>query len=344
MNILLLYRPGSACDYHRVFMPFRYLPLENGEKIIFKPEDEMSMTQDFKWADLVIFNRHPTVDINMFIEMKKRYQFKVWVDIDDSWDLYPHHYLYKEWIEKKVGELILKSMNIADIVTVTNVRLLRKVRPINEKCVIIPNGLPFDHEQFKSRKTESSKLRYMYVGGPSHYHDLKTITTFLSMVSRQLKFIQQSSFTLAGYDPNYKELAIQQMNNMMSGAPGYTTRPALSLNTYMEHYNYCDIALSPLEDNTFNYYKSNLKIIEAGCMKTPIIATSVFPFLEDEEMKGDGIFFCSKPQEWYTMAKTLLDNKNLVISSGERLHEYVRGKYDLVKINELRRNLINSFK
>lgn len=344
MNILILYREESACDYHRIWMPFRYLPLESGESVTYKSDKEEVMVKDFKKADLVIFNRHPTVDIDHLAFLKKEYNFKIWVDVDDAWELYTHHYLYDEWNKKGVGNLVLRSMNLADVITVTNSRLLRKVKPINSKCIIIPNALPFGHEQFRSRKEESSSVRFMYAGGPSHYHDLKSISVFFSMASRQLGFITKSTFILAGYNSDYKEEALHNMNGIMKMTPSYETRDALPLDKYMDHYNHTDIALSPLENNNFNYYKSNLKIIEAGCMKTPIIVSKMYPFLEDQEIAGHGVYFCEKPQDWYDVAKTLLDNKNLITTAGEALHKYVKEKYDLLKINELRRRIINSFK
>jgi len=344
MNILLLHRPKSASDYHRIYNPFRYLPLESGEHIEYKTDDEQYTTGEFKNTDLVIFNRHPTVDLDILLEMKKRYGFKMWVDIDDIWELYEHHYLYETWTKNKIADLILKSITNADIVTVTNQRLFRRVSDINKKCIVIPNALPIGHEQFKSEKTEASRLRFMYSGGPSHQYDLESIKDFFTMVNMNVNFKIKTKFILAGFNSNYKEKALHEMNDVMKISPSYSTRDALSLNRYMEHYNYTDVALAPLEHNQFNYFKSNLKIIEAGCMKTPVMASRLFPYLEDEEMENSGIYFCDKPSDWFAKARTLMENMNLVLDDGERLHEYVKRKYDLLKVNLLRRQLINSFK
>lgn len=344
MKILILYRKGSASDYHRIFNPFRYLPLESGEEVVYMTEDDQYQTGNFKNVDLVIFNRHPTVDIKTFLEMKDRYKFKVWCDVDDSWELYENHYLHDDWKKNKVAEMILSSMNNADIVTVTNKRLLRKVLPINHKVQIIPNALPIGHEQFTSNKTESVKLRFMYAGGPSHYHDLTTIEEFFKLVNMNVNFKVKTQFTLAGFKDTYIGKPIHQMNQMMKMTPNYKTREILPLHEYMQHYNYTDVALAPLENNEFNTFKSNLKIIEAGCMKTPIIVSKMYPFLEDEEMDNKGVYFCNSTSDWLKAARTLMDNPTLVIDDAERLHEYVRKNYDLIKVNQIRRQIINSFK
>lgn len=344
MNILILHRTKSASDYHRIFCPFRYLPLEDGENVRYRVEDDTYYKADFQWADLVIFNRHPTVELGAFIDMKREYGFKVWCDVDDSWDLYKEHYLYDNWKKAGISRMIVTSINNADIVTVTNKRLLRKVLTINKKCQIVPNALPIGHEQFRSDKTESSKLRFMYAGGPSHYNDLLTIEEFFRYANISETLKNTSQFIMAGYHSSYKEASLHSMNSIMRIAPGYMTIPALSLSTYMDHYNQTDVALAPLENNDFNTYKSNLKIIEAGCMKTPIIATKMYPFLEDIDAQGKGLYLCDTPMSWGEAARVLVKNPNMVADHGEMLYEYVKSKYDLLKVNIVRRQILNSFK
>lgn len=344
MKILILYREKSACDYHRITLPFTYLPLENGEHVTYMTDEDVYQTRFFKEVDLVIFNRHPTVDMTQFKEMKVRYGFKVWCDIDDSWDLPEDHYLYNIWKTHKISNLIIESLNVADVVTVTNKRLLRKASSINKRCQIVPNGLPFGHQQFSPDKTDSIKLRFLYAGGPSHEKDLESIEEYLKLTTFNTHVVKKTQFILAGFRNDYKEGSLHEMNRIMRVTPGYKTREALPLNRYMEHYNYADVALAPLEKNDFNTYKSNLKIIEAGCMKTPIIVSSMYPFLEDLEMENKGVYFCQTASDWMNYTRSLMDNSNLVIEDGEKLHEYVKEKYDLLKINIIRRQILNSFK
>lgn len=344
MKIVVLHRPKSACDYHRVYNPFRYLPVEDGDRVVYITDDQIVRVTDLKDANLVVFNRHPTVDLDSLIDLRKQYKFKIWCDIDDDWELYGHHHLYESWKKAGMDKIILQSIGAADIVTTTNRRLLRKIKLINEKCKVIPNALPIDHEQFTSLKTESTRLRFMYVGGPSHYSDLMSIKPFFDEIALDKKFIEESKFCMAGYRLDYKESALHKMNDIMKVSPNYSTRPALDLNNYMSHYNHTDIALSPLENNTFNYYKSNLKIIEAGCMRTPIIVSDMYPFLEDQCMINNGVFFCKNSKEWFGVANDLLTSPHTIPRMAENLYDYVTQNYDLIKVNKLRKDIINSFK
>lgn len=344
MKIILMVRQGSACDYHRVEAPFRYMEAENGDHIVTLQDVDQVRVSEFRAADLVVFNRHPTVDLETLIMLRKKFGFKIWVDIDDYWELYPEHYMYDNWKRSKMSEKIIQSMAEADIVTVTNKRLLRKVLTINDKVKVIPNGVPIGYEQFALNREESTRLRFIYAGGPSHVKDLGILESFFNDIKSALSFYENSEFILAGYSDRYVDENLKRMNQIMSAAPRYSTRLGLPLNRYMEHYNYADASLAPLADNEFNSYKSNLKVIEAGCMRMPIICSKVYPYLEDLEMKSSGIFFCENTTDWYEACKMLIDNPHMVLEYGDKLHEYVRLNYNLLVINKLRRDIINSFK
>src|SRR5271169_2973766 len=101
MKILLLVREGSSCDYHRITLPFRYLPLENGEECQTITDMQETRASDFQGVSLVVICRHSHVREDLLSFLKRKYKFKVWVDVDDYWELYPQHYLYDNW--KRIG-------------------------------------------------------------------------------------------------------------------------------------------------------------------------------------------------------------------------------------------------
>lgn len=342
MKIQVQYREGSACDYHRCFLPFRMLPLEDGESAGFFTKLDTYKKSDFKDIDLVIFNRISTVDIGTLEQMKKEYGFKVWCDVDDYWELYPGHYMAHNWKMTESAKRMIKCMQLADVVTTTNIRLLKKIIEYNPKCKIIPNAVPIGHEQFVPERTESTRLRLAYMGGPSHYHDLKTIDTYFDKVKSNMYLNMHTNFIMCGYDDKTPELI--NMSHLMSKAPGYSTRKGLPLHKYMQHYNHADIIIAPLELNTFNTYKSNLKIIEAGAMGLPIIASKMYPYLEDESMNNIGLRLCDSIDEWVETTRMFVSYPAMVTEYGARLYDYVKEKYDLLKVNKLRRDLINYFK
>jgi glycosyltransferase involved in cell wall biosynthesis len=129
-----------------------------------------------------------------------------------------------------------------------------------------------------------------------------------------------------------------------------------SIDNYAKGYNEFDVALAPLNDSSFNLYKSQLKIIEAGFHKKALIAQNYGPYTIDlvaANEKGGG--FNSKGnalivdvnknhKQWSQHVKRLVDNPNLVKDLGENLYEMVKNKFDINIVTndraEIYKNLI----
>jgi glycosyltransferase involved in cell wall biosynthesis len=115
------------------------------------------------------------------------------------------------------------------------------------------------------------------------------------------------------------------------------TRPILN---YGHMYNDADVCLAPLKNNnTFNYYKSNLKVIEAGAHHCPIIASNYGPYtIDDIEGKKDGkqkgILVDEKDTRgWVNAMKFYSENVDVMRQHGENLYEYVKNNLsvDVIK-------------
>lgn len=126
------------------------------------------------------------------------------------------------------------------------------------------------------------------------------------------------------------------MERIVKRCGSYERRYSLPLHNYMEHYSRADISISPLENNTFNSYKSNLKIIEAGCKGIPCIVSNTKTYWQDIKIKDKGIFFCDSVGEWYSNIKKLINNKGLLEDTGSQLKEYVKDNYNLFTWNHQR--------
>lgn len=117
------------------------------------------------------------------------------------------------------------------------------------------------------------------------------------------------------------------------------TRPIL---TYAEHYRECDVSLAPLKNNhTFNGYKSQLKFIEAGAYKCPVIASNYGPYtIDDLEGKKDGkqkgILIDENKSNWYEKMRWYFDNPSAITDHGNNLYEYVMANYSIDVVNAKR--------
>lgn len=116
------------------------------------------------------------------------------------------------------------------------------------------------------------------------------------------------------------------------------TKPIL---TYGTMYNEADVVVSPLKSGMkFNKVKSQLKIIEAGVHKMPVIASNFGPYTIDV-IEGKHGFLINENDKmgWADKMKFFVENPSAVTEMGEALNELVLEKYTLKKVNQKRIDL-----
>lgn len=123
------------------------------------------------------------------------------------------------------------------------------------------------------------------------------------------------------------------------------------ISTYASNYNLFDILLAPLEENTFNKAKSQLKVIEAGFHKKAIIAQDFGPYQLDIvnahqfgggwNPDGNGILIESNKnhKDWFKFLEKLIEQPELIHQLSENLHNTIKDKYSYDKVSDDRREL-----
>lgn len=123
------------------------------------------------------------------------------------------------------------------------------------------------------------------------------------------------------------------------------------ISTYASNYNLFDISLAPIEENTFNKVKSQLKVIEGGFHHKAIIAQNFGPYKIDlkNAIKYGGGFdetanailvdTLKNEKDWYSAIKKLVLNPDMIKTLQENLYETVKDTYSMDKITEQRREL-----
>jgi len=107
-----------------------------------------------------------------------------------------------------------------------------------------------------------------------------------------------------------------------------------------------DIGLAPIIDNSFNRGKSELKAIEYGAARVPIIASAVAPYVRYVDHGKTG-FVCRKPKEWKRYLKQLIENPDLRKQMGQANYEKAMTMDIRTRVHEreaLYRNLIEERK
>lgn len=130
------------------------------------------------------------------------------------------------------------------------------------------------------------------------------------------------------------------------------------ISTYAKNYNLFDISLAPIEENTFNKVKSQLKVIEAGFHKKAILAQDFGPYKIDlvdayhkpatkhdvstiDLEKGNAFLISSSKnhKQWYQHLKRLINNPEYIKILGDNLYNTVSASYSMDVVTKQRRNI-----
>lgn len=120
------------------------------------------------------------------------------------------------------------------------------------------------------------------------------------------------------------------------------------LTSFGTHYNKLDILLAPLDENVFNYHKSELKLAEAGVKHKGVILSnygpytigtrSIFKFGGEIDETGNCILVDANRahKDWAKAIKKLVDHPELVKLLQDNLAKHVEENYNLDKWTAVR--------
>lgn len=327
MNILGMSQEHSGCGYHRVVLPLGFMDDVTGYVTNVVTEDK------FEGNDILLFNRLSQFDSD-WPQTKKLMGAKVVMDIDDYWHLPPSHINHRGY--ELFSGRIEDNLRAADLVTVTNEALLRKVLPFNLNAIILPNALPFGRNQFTDERAPATDdlVRIFWAGGATHARDIELLRgPFKKLDRRKVKMV------LGGYtdgDPASKAIWSRMFSAFTAGGTLHWTKlHGTGPSNYMDMYRFADIVVVPLERSDWHACKSNLKLLEAATKRLPVIVSNVAPYNVDSDAP---VLWVNKQTDWTEHLNFLINNAGARAEYGQRLYEWAKEKFDLTEINKTRRS------
>jgi glycosyltransferase involved in cell wall biosynthesis len=190
-----------------------------------------------------------------------------------------------------------------------------------KNVIVFPNAVNPEEPQFQSKPTESEMIRFGWLGGSSHFHDIELMS---SGISSTLNNYKNTQFVLCGFDlrgnvtemnpktgekrvrpiqptetvwykyeqiftDHYKSVDEEYKTFLMTfneveydtSTKRYKRVWTQPVGKYAMNYNSFDVSLAPLVPSEFNANKSQLKAIEAGFHKKALIASETLPYTID---------------------------------------------------------------
>ena len=271
--ILIIAADQQGCAYHRTQLPLGLLAASNlAEGRIemgFWPDDLLQAVD----PDVVIWQR--AVEDHQFDHMRRYRRLlpdALFVyELDDHLGAVPPASFHAGYIPPHLPERVGQGLALCDRATATTEPLAQWLRSLSDTPVIVvPNAVPM--ARLKERKPRlSGRLRVGWAGGISHAGDLELLRPAMADIGDDA--VQWVFMGMALTEPPCR----------VEFHPGTSPQQYLDAMLVLD----LDLALAPLEDNTFNRCKSNLRLLESACIGVPVIAQNLDPYND-----GDPPVFC----------------------------------------------------
>lgn len=326
MRIIAFVNGNSGPSYHRLIMPL--MLMEDVDVFI---TNNLLEEHFEKGCDVFMYGRTlPAHADEKIAELRRKYEFRTIIDIDDYWELDPHHILYELYQTENFAAEQIRHIKAADAVLTTNERLAEEIGQFNREVFVLPNAIP-RQGQFVLEREPYYLVRLFWQGSITHRYDIGIIQHSID----QLKGVAgKIKMVLHGYmdgEPEWVKMASMYTAGFKHQ---YQIIPGEHVTKYYEAYKHADVCLVPLVASKFNSMKSNLKVLEAANMGLPVIASKVHPYLDMP------VLYASKGSDWVQHVKRLLASKKRRRDAGLELQEYCNQHFNFKKINHERKQII----
>jgi len=173
----------------------------------------------WKQYDIVHFHRSIGMDYDQapnIIQNLNNLGIVTIMDLDDYWLPTKEHPVHQLVVQNKLHEKIMNNLKVAKYVTTTTSIFAHEISKLNKNVFVLPNAINPNEPQFQAETLPSERLRFGWLGGSSHLHDLKLLEgTFNSLSQFKDKFATY----LCGFDTRGTVTEINQQTGEQKQRP-----------------------------------------------------------------------------------------------------------------------------
>jgi glycosyltransferase involved in cell wall biosynthesis len=228
--------------------------------------------------------------------------------VDDLLGDVPVKHPNRNFQTREGHQRMIQALKQSDILVVTTEPLRTNYQKYVKDVRLVPNALGQQWTGLRKTPEARGKLRVGWVGAAQHKGDLDLVTEVVRQLASEVDWVFMGMCT-DEIKPHIKEF-----HGFVNIAEYPQKVSELDL----------DIAIAPLEANVFNECKSNLRLLEYGAMGWPVVCSDVYPFRADDPP----VIRCSDDVDaWVRALRKLIADKELRLSMGSQLHEWVSARY-----------------
>jgi processive 1,2-diacylglycerol beta-glucosyltransferase len=234
---------------------------------------------------------------------------KLFYAFDDNFELWVKHVNVKS---KHYGDVFDVFLEACDGILVTSKSLIEAFSKKQSNAVLIPNMLDERLLVPKVIDNRNAKLiRIGYMGTKTHNRDLQIVLPAFHQLYKQ--YGDELSFEFIGILTRdelgkYPELSGLPVH-IISPRPNEIEYPLFML-WYTQHISW-DIAVAPLEDSSFNSYKSDVKVLDYAAIGAAGVYSYCASYKDTVNNKENGLIVDNNPEDWVGAVSLLIENKEL---------------------------------
>jgi hypothetical protein len=284
----LCYTPAGidACAMWRMW--FSHLEIPNSRFLFTEGMPDLNAMSE---CDIVVIQRLMTEANIKFLEIARGHGLKIVYDLDDNvWNLPASNPAQRFFKVRESVSGLQACAEWADIITVSTKELekvvgdkfgwMRNIETKKEISVIhIDNRVNFNLFHLPLLPKDEDKIIIGWGGSNTHAGDIGVVWELLPSI-------------LERYSNVFLEFVGMDAPKKIANHERVIQRPWCHVSEFHNRFTTWnwDIVLAPLEQHKFNRAKSGIKMMEAGIIAAPCLATDIAPYR----------YFCSfsKPLEW----------------------------------------------
>ena len=239
--------------------------------------------------------------------------FKVY-ELDDYLPNVPLKSAHRKEMPKDILRTLRKAVALTDRFVVSTEALAEQFAGFHSDIRVVLNRLPVDWwGGLSNERRKSAKPRVGWAGGGGHRGDLELIVDVIRDLADEVEWV------FFGMCP---EKLRPYVHDVHEGVPIDDYPAALAaLNL--------DLALAPLEDNTFNACKSNLRLLEYGACGFPVVCSDVACYRGDLPVTR----VRNRYLDWVDAIRMHIADLDATAKSGDALREAVHRDWMLTGEN-----------
>lgn len=320
----------DACALWRLYMP--YLNMPGSSFALFDKAIHYDILAE---KDIAIVQRCCTPQQYQMINTLSAMHMKVVYDLDDNmWEIPPSN--PAAVILGRLKEGFIHCIQNVDIVTVSTKQLAKAVKkhvknmtnartgkPI--PIVVIENRIDTRYFAQPSTPYEGKRLTVGWGGSTSHIADLAVMMPAIEAVAKRHPEV------------DFEFRGLRHLPASVASLPNVRTHIWLPVAEYAQRFPVWgwDITLAPLTDEEFNSSKSAVKMVEAGHVSIPCLASWLPPYQRfchhDKELQW---LLCAGQNNWEPKLEALISDAALRRHLGQCMNRVMREHYSFEKEHE----------